>query len=165
MLCNLVLLYLRLWVNRNAHFLDHILALRVHTRHYGDRIQNNVSILISYLLIWFVRTPCDSFVTSGLFCVFGLICPCHLLLADTKGQDNQGTHARISEVKNGVAVAIKVWTWLLLLGQGGCHGNCWIIDYTRKSNPGAYAADSCSNTKRMKEWLLIIVTVKSDSYE
>lgn len=58
-----------------------------------------------------------------------------LLVADTKGQDNQGTHARISEVKNGVAVAIKVLTWLLLLGQSGCHGNCCIIDYTRKSNP------------------------------
>lgn len=65
----------------------------------------------------------------------------HLLVADTKGQDNQDAHARISEVKNGVAVAngLECCCWVKVAAIATAASSIILEKVTQ----GAYAADSC----------------------
>lgn len=62
---------------------------------------------------------------------------CSRLVRHAKCQASWGVDARVAEVKAWAAAATKTWSWLLLLGQCGCHGNRCSVGHTgERGRPG-----------------------------
>lgn len=89
---------------------------------WGDQALPTIN---SKLVRWSVIGFCPSLVLYKPSCAEA----CSWLVRHTKGQASWGVDARITEVEAWAAVATKDWSWLLLLGQGGCHGNCCSVGH------------------------------------